>query len=68
MLDNKQNIELLTVSYMNTQIKNTIIDVNELSFQNIESILKEEGKNHYLCPKCHLFPFIEFTKSKNILN
>ena len=36
-------------------------------FQNIEPILKPEEGYHYLCPKCHIFPFIEFTKSKKYI-
>jgi hypothetical protein len=29
---------------------------------DIEAIPKESS--HYLCPKCHIFPFIEFCKDK----
>ena len=38
---------------------------NESPFvTKIEPILKVEEKYHYLCPNCHKFPFVEFTKSK----
>ena len=33
------------------------------SISNINPIIKEEDGYHYLCPKCHKFPFIEFTES-----
>ena len=51
----------------NTKITNTTNDMSELSFQSIGPILKQENIYHYLCPKCHIFPFIEFTKSKKYI-
>ena len=41
---------------------------NSFSIDSHESILKPEDFDHYLCPNCHIFPFIEFTKSKNFIN
>ena len=58
--DNHLNISEFFDSNLITQ-KNTSTTER---FQNIEPILKSEYGYHYLCPICHIFPFIEFTKSK----
>ena len=52
---------------INAQSNYSTDKVNQVSFENIEPMLKSEEGYHYLCPKCHIFPFIEFTKSKKYI-
>ena len=49
------------------QTNNSTNDINKQSFSNINPILKEEDKYHYLCPKCYNFPLIEFFKNKKYI-
>ena len=45
--------------------ENLTNSINKSPFNTkIEPILKAEEEYHYLCPNCHKFPFVEFTKSK----
>ena len=72
MKDNSKNKDLsksesFYSSNINIQTNNSTNDINKQSFSNINSILKEEDKYHYLCPKCYNFPLIEFTKSKKYI-
>ena len=54
-------------SLINAQSNCPTSKENQVSFGKIEPILKSEEGYHYLCPKCHIFPFIEFTKSKKYI-
>ena len=68
MEDYNQNNEFCSTQLfkdleLNTQNSSTNNE-NKSLFSNIEPILKKEEDYHYLCRKCHIFPFIEFTKSK----
>ena len=67
MIDNSQVNKLLISSSMNNQINDTTNELNTFSLNNIEPILKSETNYHYLCPKCHIFPFIEFIRSKKYI-
>ena len=63
--------ELFYGSNLNIENSNLTANSNKLAFSNIEPVLKkeeEEEEFHYLCPKCHKFPFVEFTKSKKTVN
>ena len=58
MKDNSKNKNLsksesFYSSNINIQTNNSTNDINKQSFSNINSILKEEYKYHYLCPKCY---------------
>ena len=58
MKDNSQNQDLnknesFFGSNIYIQTNNSTNDINKQSFSNINSILKEEYKYHYLCPKCY---------------
>ena len=65
MIDNNQKNDLSQLySDVNSKSSNSTDNIKKLTFKNIESILKKEDNYHYLCPKCHIFPFIEFTNSK----
>ena len=67
LVDDLNKSELFYYSNLTDQSNNLTKDEKQLSFQNIEPILKQEDNYHYLCPKCHIFPFIEFTKSKKYI-
>ena len=41
-----------------------IKEINLQSFADFTSIIQEEEEYHYLCPKCHKFPLIEFFKTR----
>ena len=71
MKDNSKNQDLSkSESFFGSnfnQTNNSTNDINKQSFSNINPILKEEDKYHYLCPKCYNFPLIEFFKSKKYI-
>ena len=50
-------------SQINILNNNSTNNMSIGSISNINPIIKEEDGYHYLCPKCHKFPFIEFTES-----
>ena len=50
-----QNLNITTQSTHN---------INELSNLDIEPISKIDYSNHYICTKCHIFPFIKFCKDR----
>ena len=69
MEDINQESNLSQRFYSSINIQNNFLsnEVNQVYFENFEPILKKENGYHYLCPKCHIFPFIEFTKSKKYI-
>ena len=63
--DNLQNLGKFYRSFLDYQ---PIDNKNKILIENRETILPiYQNSNHYLCPKCQKFPFIEFKDRTNII-
>ena len=72
MIDNSENIELrnsvlLNDSNLNIQSNNLTNDAKTINYSKYWAKIKDRRNYYYLCPKYHIFPFIEFNKSKKYI-
>ena len=69
MEEYNNKIDLLAKLYNNSYLNGPTSknDKQQLFFQTFNSLLKQEESYLYLCPKCHIFPFIDFTESKKYI-